>query len=146
MNHTRFFTPLQKAIVTAVTFAALTVAAFAEDRWSGLYQGIHPVDGSVDMVSVSPRNDGTFRFLLTTARYGVCGGGAGWADVTLARTDSEDTLITSEAKLACVDGSDPSAVPGFRLTMQNDGKLLQLVPLKQSDQHRAFYFHRISAP
>ena len=126
--------------VAVVLSGFVSVAAYADDDWNGLYAGIHPGDGSLDHLSIVPAGGGTYEFLLSTERLGLCDGGPGWAAGTLAR--SGRALEVQEETVSCADGSQAATPPGFRLTFTADDDILLIEPL--TGDGPGFHFHRIS--
>lgn len=126
--------------VAVVVSGFVSVAAYADDDWNGLYAGIHPGNGSLAHLSIVPAGAGTYEFLLSTERLSLCGGGPGWAAGTLAR--SGRALEVQEETVSCADGPEATTPPGFRLTFTADDDILLIEPL--TGDSASFHVHRIS--
>lgn len=126
--------------VAVVLSGFVSVAAYADDDWNGLYAGIHPGNGALAHLSIVPAGGGTYDFLLSAERLGLCDGGPGWAAGTLAR--SGRALEVQEETVSCADGPEVTTPPGFRLTFTDDDDILLIEPLT-GDSAR-FHVHRIT--
>jgi hypothetical protein len=114
-GHSKGETSMKRPVVLAavallpLAFASLANAesersSFGLRSFTGLWEGIDPVDGGDSLRSITCSRDGSCQLAATDSVVTLCGGGPGFASGTGGLEGDE--LVFPDAVLACPDGGE----------------------------------------
>ncbi len=129
-------------IIALIAAPALSAAQDA-DPWTGFYQAIDPVDGSVDHMSIFRNGDGSYTLVGTASDHGVCAAKAGkptrgWHK---ASGSIRDGKLARENVVVTCEGLEATLGVGDSLLTRDASSGTLSVPVKNGT--KTLIFHRI---
>ncbi|MDA7946715.1 MAG: hypothetical protein MPJ78_04490 [Hyphomicrobiaceae bacterium] len=131
------------AAIFALITTPTTLAAQNADPWTGLYQAIDHVDGSIDHLSIFANGDGSYTLVGTASNHGACTEKAGMPKRGWHKASGtlRDGKLTRENVIVTCEGlEDTIRVADSVLTRDATSGTLS-VPVKNGT--KTLVFHRI---
>ncbi len=130
--------------VFALILMPTLVAAQNADPWTGIFQAIDPVDGSIDYLSIIANGDGSYTLLGTASNHGVCAKKSGmpkrgWHKASGTIRDGK--LTRENAIVTCEGLKDTFRVADTALTHNATSNTLSLPVMNGA---KTLVFHRLN--
>ena len=129
--------------IVALIATPTTLAAQNADPWTGLYQAIDHVDGSVDHLSIFANGDGSYTLVGTASDHGACAEKAGkptrgWHK---ASGTIRDGKLTRENVIVTCEGLKDTIRVGDSVLTRDVTSGTLSVPVKNGT--KTLVFHRV---
>ncbi|HMB59882.1 MAG TPA: hypothetical protein VKN35_08215 [Xanthomonadales bacterium] len=128
-----------KIVLLSCALGFTSTVVFADD-WAGFYVGIDSLDGSIDHLSISPNEDGTYDIRSRPSKISHCKTDHGSGVIVATGKVVNEQLLRQNVQLLC-HGTEVVSLPDQAYTRDDDTDILYLV---SSDDGRKLVFHRIS--
>jgi hypothetical protein len=98
----------------------------AADDFTGFYQAIDPVDGSLDHMSITPNRDGSYDILVSSSGLRICDEGRKRGFIAATGRVVNKQLVRESVVATCVESGETTELDDGSYSRSREGKLLSI--------------------
>ncbi len=119
-----------------------TSGSASTSSFVGLWEGVDPEDGALNIISITNNGDGTFKVLLYATYFTICNSDRGLAQGT-GNVPAEGALKVDEFKVTCFTNNKTAILPAT-FTRNSDGTLTWDRSAEPAPPPPSIIFHKTS--